>query len=267
MVVIFFLIIALLIVWAISTEKKSATKITDSRSVSNTSESYRKKSRSNNKSYPPKNTQNEYKRYTPPGATQTTSQPAKQTNKFATTESYPRKVQQINEAKSSYSSENTYSDEAVARAERILQLVKNAEFTAKNCICSNPEKTAFFKIRKMLYDRGKREIILAQVNIGEILKDPKNCPKLDRQTYNSVQCRRVDLLITTRWLEPLLAVEINGSGHDRSKAGKLNDEIKKTVLASAGIACIYIEIPDDNSERLKKLIEQHVEQFFRAKDR
>lgn len=261
MAVTFFLIIALVIVWAIRTEKKSATEITDNRPTPNASEDYKKKSRSNNRSYPSKNSQNEYKRYPPSGATRTTPQQAKQRNKFATTESYPRRVPQTDEDKSSY------SDDALARAERILQLVKNAKFTAKNCICSNPEKTAFFKIRKMLYDRGKREIILAQVNIGEILKDPKNCPELDRQTYNSVQCRRVDLLITTRWLEPLLAVEINGSGHDRSKAGKLNDEIKKTVLASAGIACIYIEIPDDNSERLKKLIEQHVEQFFRAKDR
>ena len=79
--------------------------------------------------------------------------------------------------------------------------------------------------------------VFAQVSLGEVL----TCS--DREGFNAINAKRVDLLITDAKFTPLAAIEYQGSGHHLSKAAA-RDAVKKEALRKAGIG--YIEITQDH---------------------
>ncbi len=79
--------------------------------------------------------------------------------------------------------------------------------------------------------------VFAQVSLGEVL----TCP--DRDGFNAINAKRVDLLIADASFTPLAAIEYQGSGHHLGKAAA-RDAVKKEALRKAGIG--YIEITHDH---------------------
>lgn len=72
----------------------------------------------------------------------------------------------------------------------------------------------------------------------------------------------MDLLITNNFFDPLVAFEIDGSGHNRSDLGKIYDEVKDRALESAGIQIFRINAHDDQAEHVKEQVRTQLRQFF-----
>lgn len=81
--------------------------------------------------------------------------------------------------------------------------------------------------------------VFAQVSLGEVLSTE------DDEAYRAINSKRVDVLVTDRYGNPVAAVEYQGSGHNLSSDTGLRDGIKKIALEKAGIHYIEVHPPLD----------------------
>ncbi|MDN3525294.1 DUF2726 domain-containing protein [Halomonas sabkhae] len=81
--------------------------------------------------------------------------------------------------------------------------------------------------------------VFAQVSLGEVLSTA------DDEAYRAINSKRVDVLVTDRYGNPVAAVEYQGSGHNLSSDTGLRDGIKKIALEKAGIHYIEVHPPLD----------------------
>lgn len=117
-----------------------------------------------------------------------------------------------------------------------LRAVENAKF-GKQPLLRFQESKVFCAAEAAVREAGMPWRVFAQVSLGEVL----TC--INREGFNAINAKRVDVLIADANFTPLAAIEYQGSGHHLSKAAA-RDAIKKEALRKAGIG--YIEITHDH---------------------
>ncbi len=88
--------------------------------------------------------------------------------------------------------------------------------------------------------------VMAQVSLGEIL----SC---DGDVYWTINSKRVDVLVIDPRGMPVLAIEIQGSGHYQGNA-PMRDAVKKEALRKAGVKWLEI-LGDDADAAIRTKIE------------
>lgn len=101
----------------------------------------------------------------------------------------------------------------------------------KQSLLNETEKQAY----KAILDAGaERKLrVFAQVSLGEILRHQ------DYRLYKDIMSKRVDFLLTDAQFNPVMAIEIHGSGHYGNHAEQ-RDQIKQSALGSAGIEYVSV---------------------------
>ena len=117
-----------------------------------------------------------------------------------------------------------------------LRSVERAAFASKPLLRFQESKV-FAAAEAAVREAGVPWRVFAQVSLGEVL----TCQ--DREGFNAINAKRVDLLIADAGFKPLAAIEYQGTGHHVSKAAA-RDAIKKEALRKAGIG--YIEITHEH---------------------
>jgi hypothetical protein len=130
-----------------------------------------------------------------------------------------------------------------------LRTVENNEYRAQNLL-RHQEAKVFAAAESAVREAGADWRVFAQVSLGEVLI----CE--NREGFNAINAKRVDLLITDAGFAPIAAIEYQGSGHHLGKAAA-RDAVKKEALRRAGIA--YIEItgnhgPEDVRREIGRLV-------------
>ena len=118
-----------------------------------------------------------------------------------------------------------------------LRAVEKAEFHKKPLLRFE-ECKVFVAAEAAVREAGVPWRVFAQVSLGEVL----GCD--DRDGFNAINAKRVDLLIVDGGYAPIAAIEYQGSGHYLSDTAAARDAVKKEALRKAGIG--YIEITQDD---------------------
>jgi len=121
-----------------------------------------------------------------------------------------------------------------------LRCVMSARF-AKQPLLSASERRVFFAAERAIAEAGLDWRVMAQVNLGEILR----CA--DERAFAAINSKRVDMLIVTGGGMPVAAIEYQGSGHHQGTAAA-RDAIKKEALRKAGVAWIEINAGDRSAD-------------------
>lgn len=117
-----------------------------------------------------------------------------------------------------------------------LRAVENANYGAQPLLRFQ-EGLVFAAAEAAVREAGVSWRVFAQVSLGEVL----TCE--DRDGFNAINAKRVDLLLTDHRFTPMAAIEYQGSGHHMGKAAA-RDAVKREALRKAGIA--FIEITADH---------------------
>jgi hypothetical protein len=92
--------------------------------------------------------------------------------------------------------------------------------------------------------------VFAQTSLGEILKSSNH------DAFQSINSKRVDILVVDRWGWPFLAVEYQGDGHYQGTAAA-RDAVKKEALRKAGVK--YIEFgATDTDDQIRTRLREHL---------
>lgn len=124
----------------------------------------------------------------------------------------------------------------------------------KQKLLNETEKQAY---KAMLDARNGRHLrIFVQVSLGEVLANS------NKRLYYDINSKRVDFLITDAKFEPIMAIEIHGTGHHNSTAWQ-RDTIKRAALTDAGIEYVSIvtnshKAYQDTYARCCELFNQHI---------
>lgn len=98
-------------------------------------------------------------------------------------------------------------------------------------LMNHGERRVFAAVERAVASDGRR--VFAQVNLGEILR----CD--DSEAFYAINAKRVDMLVVDEQGWPLLAIEVQGSGHYQGDAD-LRDAIKRQALESAGVGVLEV---------------------------
>ncbi|MDO4643438.1 MAG: DUF2726 domain-containing protein [Cardiobacteriaceae bacterium] len=162
--------------------------------------------------------------------------------------------------KSSQDKKGEYINYNLERARKYLQAAQNSKYRPKP-LCNSLETAAYLTALNITLERRREERVFVEVSLGEILQTSGQ-----RDTgYFAINSKRVDLLITDCNMRPLIVFEIDGSGHNTSEIGQINDKIKEIALSSAGIPLVRLAVPDDNQDTLRQQLKQHLYAFFAKK--
>lgn len=117
-----------------------------------------------------------------------------------------------------------------------LRIVMQAEFT-KRPLLSKSEARFLYAAEQAIRNQKLRWRVMAQVSLGEVLasRDPK--------AYQTINSKRVDLLIISQAGDPIAAIEYQGEGHYQGTA-PARDAVKKEALRRAGVR--YIEMTPEH---------------------
>jgi hypothetical protein len=119
-----------------------------------------------------------------------------------------------------------------------LRFVMNAAFRKKS-VMSRAEYLVFRTIEGLVKASGKGHRVFAQTSLGEIIGTE------DRKAFESINSKRIDILIIDPFGQPAVAVEYQGGGHYQGDAAG-RDAVKKEALRKAGVA--YVEVQDGESD-------------------
>lgn len=136
-----------------------------------------------------------------------------------------------------------------------------AEGFQRKILCNRLEQSAFFVLQQLVQQRHQGEIVLVQVSMGEVLQNQ------NYREFLSINSKRLDLLVISAKFEPLLAIEIDGSGHFLNENSHKNDQIKTKALQAAGIHILRIDAPNDDLKRIEKDVRAGAERFFARYDK
>lgn len=141
------------------------------------------------------------------------------------------------------------------KAEENLRLIRENRYRQKR-VCNANERAAYIAALSVVLRREKKERVLAQVTLGEMLYHENS------RVHGAVNSKRVDILVTDDSFNPLIAIEIDGSGHHLSNYSHINDEGKMLALKSAGIPLLRILASTDDAEDIKRQVRDGLERFF-----
>lgn len=116
----------------------------------------------------------------------------------------------------------------------------------KQKLFNKTEEDVFKIVMNLINTHAKGHYrINGQTSLGEIL----TCK--DRAAFFAINAKRVDMLIINREMEPIAAIEVNGTGHYQDDALE-RDEIKRAAIESAGIKYIAIRENENAKEKLER---------------
>src|SRR5262245_37522229 len=126
-----------------------------------------------------------------------------------------------------------------------LRFVMGARFE-KCRLLSRSEAHVLYAAERAINTADLKWRVMAQVSLGEVLSSP------DARAYSAINSKRVDLLIVSRYGDPIAAIEYQGSGHYQGTAAA-RDAVKKEALRKAGVR--YIEVtPESGTEDMAREI-------------
>lgn len=106
----------------------------------------------------------------------------------------------------------------------------------KTPLMNRGEYRVFAILERSINQLGRGYRVMAQVNLGEILKpDDKTPETLRAEAFASINSKRVDFLIIDRIGHAALAIEVQGSGHYLGNTAFMRDAVKKEALRRAGV--------------------------------
>lgn len=120
-----------------------------------------------------------------------------------------------------------------------LRFVEHATFRAQS-VLRRQEGLVFAAAQAAVREARLDWHIFAQVSLGEVLL----CQ--DKDGFNAINAKRVDLLVADATFRPLAAIEYQGKGHHLGQAAA-RDAIKKEALRKAGVG--YIEITHEDGPK------------------
>ncbi|WP_298080858.1 DUF2726 domain-containing protein [uncultured Cardiobacterium sp.] len=141
------------------------------------------------------------------------------------------------------------------KAEENLRIARKNRYQKKT-VCNANEQAAYAAAWDVVRARQRKERVLPQVSLGEIIMHPNG------RIHAAINSKRVDLLVTDAQFNPLVVIEIDGSGHYLSNYSRINDETKTLALRSAGIPLLRIAAKHDNHAEIRRMVRKGLEQFF-----
>lgn len=150
---------------------------------------------------------------------------------------------------------SSYQDYRKTRAEENLRIIL-ANSYQKQKVCNRLERMAYLAALGIVLERQRKERVLAQVCLGEFLRNP------DKRAHSAINSKRVDVLVCDDDFMPLVAIEIDGSGHRLSGLADITDEGKEHALRSAGITLIRIAAKEDDAETVRNAVREQLQTFF-----
>jgi hypothetical protein len=150
---------------------------------------------------------------------------------------------------------SSYQDYRKNRAEENLRIILANNYQ-KQKVCNRLERMAYLAALGIVLERQRKERVLAQVCLGEFLRHP------DKRAHSAINSKRADVLVCDDDFLPLVAIEIDGSGHNMSGLADINDEGKAHALRSAGVALIRIAARGDDVEIIRKEVRARLQSYF-----
>jgi Protein of unknown function (DUF2726) len=100
--------------------------------------------------------------------------------------------------------------------------------------------------------------VLSQTSLGEIIGSD------DKKAFDSVNSKRVDILIMGPYGDPIAAIEYQGAGHHQGTAAA-RDAIKREALRKAGVHFIEI-LADHSNDEIAQLVRRvfNIQEFQRS---
>jgi hypothetical protein len=133
-----------------------------------------------------------------------------------------------------------------------LRFVMRAEFHKKKTM-NKSEYQVFRTIEQEVRSINQGYRVFAQTSLGEIIGSD------DGRAFNSINSKRVDILIIDPWGYPAAVFEYQGRGHYQGDAAA-RDAVKKEALRKAGVAYVEVSTTDDAKTiklNLHKALEQN----------
>jgi len=117
----------------------------------------------------------------------------------------------------------------------------------------------FYEVLKQVVD--DQWLIFSKVRVADVLVAPRE-HVYNKTFWYKIQAKHIDyLLCTTKYVSPVLAIELDGSSHDSPKAEK-NDEFKNQAFEDAGLPLLRISRAEYyDHTRLKELIGEKLNNF------
>lgn len=112
----------------------------------------------------------------------------------------------------------------------------------KTRLMNKSEFAVFTTLERTAQQLGRGLRVMAQVNLGEILRPDPTADKTQRdEAFASINSKRVDFIVINRTGEAALAVEVQGSGHHLGKTAFIRDAVKREALRRAGIPILEVD--------------------------
>lgn len=121
-----------------------------------------------------------------------------------------------------------------------LKFVSRSRFY-KRSLMNKSEFFVFRTLEKWIESRDYGERLFAQVPLGEILGAD------DSEAFHSINSKRCDFVVISRFGQPEVAIEYQGEGHFQGDA-KNRDRVKAIALRSAGVPTVEVFPEDEPSE-------------------
>jgi very-short-patch-repair endonuclease len=94
--------------------------------------------------------------------------------------------------------------------------------------------------------------VLSQTSLGEIIGSE------DQKAFNSINSKRVDILVMNAYGEPIAAIEYQGGAHHQGTAAA-RDAIKREALRRAGVQFIEVlsdHTPDEIAQLVRRIFRE-----------
>lgn len=131
-----------------------------------------------------------------------------------------------------------------------LYFVENGAFK-KRKLMNQQEYYLFRKLETFLEKNYATFRVFPQVSMGEILSGDNT------QAHSSINSKRVDFVIISKYGEPCVVIEYQGEGHYQANAAS-RDAVKKEACRKAGVR--YVEIDAHYSDDDISLLGRHLTQ-------
>ncbi|QCT18995.1 DUF2726 domain-containing protein [Jejubacter calystegiae] len=139
----------------------------------------------------------------------------------------------IARGKKRYRPTNTSKARSVSNIADQLYFVETASFEKRN-LMNKKEYYLFRNIEAYLQKNHPTFRVFPQVSMGEFLSSKSD------NAYSSINSKRVDFIIISKFGQPCIAIEYQGTGHYQNNAIS-RDAVKKEACRKAGIRYIEFE--------------------------
>lgn len=149
-------------------------------------------------------------------------------------------------------------DNDVTNPKNQLRFISECSSLKAGCpVNSEAAKCVLYVIEEWIRNMNPGWRLAFEVSMAAFIKTPddQDDPRYDR-AFNSYRGKRVDFLLINRKGYPMLVVEYNGSGHNKSGNADAYMAVKRLALQKAGIPLLEIPEKMDKSDVFAALSEK-----------